>query len=112
MQKFEIGSLLGDRAGNGPEYGEFLREEALSAGIYLLPAGSADPQQPHTEDEVYYVLEGRGWIQVGDEEQSVAPGTLIYVPAKVEHRFHTIAERLAVLVLFGPAEYTRAGMHP
>jgi quercetin dioxygenase-like cupin family protein len=43
-------------------------------------------------------------IRVGTEEQAVAPGSLIFVPANVEHRFHSIAEDLSLLVLFAPAE--------
>jgi quercetin dioxygenase-like cupin family protein len=38
----------------------------------------------------------------------VQPGSVIYVPAGEEHRFTDIAEDLAVVVFFGPAEYSRA----
>lgn len=105
MQRFEIGSLFAYR-GEAAHYQELIREQMLSAGVYLLPAGSVDPQRPHTEDEVYYVVSGRGWIRVGDEDQPVTAGTLIFVPAGVEHRFHSITEQLVVLVLFAPAEGT------
>ena len=52
------------------------------------------------------MLSGQAAIQVGDEDQSVQPGSLIYVPARVDHRFHSIAEDLTVLVFFAPAEGT------
>jgi mannose-6-phosphate isomerase-like protein (cupin superfamily) len=80
----------------------------MSAGIYELPAGDIDPQQPHTEDEVYYVIRGRAAIQVGDEVRDVAPGTVIFVSAGVEHRFHSIAEDLTVLVIFAPPRGSQA----
>ncbi len=85
-------------------YLEFLRVPALSVGLYNLPAGSADPQQPHTEDEVYYVVSGQGTIRINTEDRPVEPGTIIYVAAGVEHRFHTITADLTVLVFFAPAE--------
>jgi mannose-6-phosphate isomerase-like protein (cupin superfamily) len=78
----------------------------MSSGIYLLPAGAVDPQQPHSEDEAYYVVRGRGQIRVGYEDQEVEAGSFVYVPAHVPHRFHTITEDLAILVLFAPAEYS------
>jgi quercetin dioxygenase-like cupin family protein len=39
---------------------------------------------------------------------AVAPGSVMYVPAGETHRFTNVTEDLALLVLFAPAEYTRA----
>jgi mannose-6-phosphate isomerase-like protein (cupin superfamily) len=104
MMAFELRRLLQEHAEAGRLYHEFLRVASLSAGLYILPAGAVDPQQPHREDEVYYVLEGRGRIAVGDEDRAVAAGTLVFVPAGVPHRFHDIEQALTLLVLFAPAE--------
>jgi mannose-6-phosphate isomerase-like protein (cupin superfamily) len=107
MTAFEIAELLGAQAGAGTRYLEFLRIPALSMGLYVLPAGGTDPQQPHTEDEVYYVVRGQAVIRVAEEDRPVGAGSVILVEATVEHRFHSIAEELAVLVFFAPAEYSR-----
>ncbi len=104
MQAFDLQPLLADHEAAGRAYLEFLRVPALSAGLYVLPAGGTDPQQPHEQDEVYYVVNGRARFRVGEDDQPVAPGTLLYVPAREEHRFHSIEEELTVLVLFAPAE--------
>jgi mannose-6-phosphate isomerase-like protein (cupin superfamily) len=77
-------------------------------GVYRLPAGGVDPQSPHTEDEVYYVVNGKAQIRVGDEDRSVGPGSIVFVAAHVPHRFQTIAEDLTILVFFAPAEYSLA----
>jgi mannose-6-phosphate isomerase-like protein (cupin superfamily) len=77
-------------------------------GLYVLPAGGTDPQNPHSEDEVYYVVSGRGKIRVGDEDRPVQAGSVVYVAKTVEHRFHSIEEELRVLVFFAPAEYSNA----
>ena len=87
-------------------YLEFLRVDSLSVGLYTLRAGEVDKQQPHTEDEVYYVTGGRARIRVGEEDQAIRAGSIIYVPAGVEHRFHDIAEDLTLIVFFAPAEGT------
>ena len=107
MHAFDVAALLADHARGGKLYHEFLRVPDLSAGLYVLTAGGADPQQPHTEDEVYYVVRGRGSIRVAEEDRPVAAGSIVYVPARVEHRFHSIEEELAILVFFAPAEYAR-----
>ena len=85
-------------------YLEFLRIPAMSAGVYVLAAGAADPQKPHHEDELYYVLRGQARMRSGDDDQAVREGSIIFVAANLEHRFYDITEELVVLVFFAPAE--------
>jgi mannose-6-phosphate isomerase-like protein (cupin superfamily) len=101
---FQTSELLQQRTQLGKLYLEFLRVPAMSAGVYVLPAGGADPQKPHREDEMYYVVRGRARMRVGSEDQTVSEGSVILVAANVEHRFYDIAEELVVLVFFAPAE--------
>ena len=65
----------------GRLYHEFLRVPDLSAGLYVLDAGATDPQSPHTEDELYYVVAGRAMVTVGGETRPVVPGSLVFVAA-------------------------------
>jgi mannose-6-phosphate isomerase-like protein (cupin superfamily) len=111
MEAFELDELLARRAQSDRLYHEFLRTHDLSAGIYVLEAGSDDPQGPHTEDEIYHVLSGRARIRVGDDDRAVEAGSIVFVAADVAHRFHDIEEELVVLVVFGPAEYTHRRDH-
>lgn len=104
MKTFELSELLGEHRRMQRAYFEFLRVPALSTGLYFLPAGGVDGQRPHNEDELYHVLSGRGLMRLGQEDRPVGPGTLIFVPAHVEHRFHSITEDLTLLVVFAPAE--------
>ncbi|MGI8858260.1 MAG: cupin domain-containing protein [Thermomicrobiales bacterium] len=104
MHAFDLAELLAAHAEAGNLYHEFLRVSALSAGLYILPAGKPDPQQPHTEDEVYAIVSGRGHIRVADEDRPVQAGSVVYVAAGVAHHFHTITEDLTILVLFAPAQ--------
>lgn len=101
---FDIGDLERLRQKNEKSYLEFLRISSLSAGVYVLAAGSTDTQKPHREDEMYYVVRGRARMRIGGEEQAVAAGSIIFVAANVQHRFYEIAEELVVLVFFAPAE--------
>jgi mannose-6-phosphate isomerase-like protein (cupin superfamily) len=100
----DLPAVSAERARAGRLYLEFLRIPALSAGVYVLPAGATDTQKPHKEDEVYYVVRGSATMRVGPEEQPVKAGSVIFVAAKVEHRFFDIREELEVLVFFAPAE--------
>jgi mannose-6-phosphate isomerase-like protein (cupin superfamily) len=86
---------------------EQLRVPDLSVGTYSIVAGGTDTQTPHTEDEIYVVTSGRAMIESGGERAEVGPGSVVYVPAGEVHRFTGIAEDLALLVLFAPAEESR-----
>jgi mannose-6-phosphate isomerase-like protein (cupin superfamily) len=101
---FDLPSVSAERAQAGRLYLEFLRVPMLSAGVYVLPAGATDPQNPHKEDEVYYVVRGHAKMRVGSEEQVLKSGSVIFVAAQLEHRFFEISEELEVLVFFAPAE--------
>ena len=82
---------------------EFLRRDSMSLGVYRLDAGATDPQDPHTEDEAYYIVSGTGKIQIGEDTHSVEKGDIIFVEREVEHCFFDIEEDLVTLVFFAPA---------
>jgi mannose-6-phosphate isomerase-like protein (cupin superfamily) len=106
MERFSLADVRGLRVQGNTQYHEFLRVPAMSAGVYELGVGEADEQRPHTEDELYYVVSGKATLLVGEENAPVDAGSMVYVPARVVHRFHTITEALTILVFFAPAEYT------
>jgi len=101
---FNAQELEAQRAKSGKLYREFLRVPAISAGLYVLPAGATDAQRPHHEDEMYYVLRGKARFKAADQDWEISAGSVLFVVAEVEHRFYDIAEELAVLVFFAPAE--------
>jgi mannose-6-phosphate isomerase-like protein (cupin superfamily) len=104
MMAFSIQGLEHQRAQNQRSYLEFLRVPSMSAGLYVLAAGATDLQKPHHEDEMYYVVRGRGRFRAGNEDCEVSAGSVLFVAAEVEHKFYNIIEELAVLVFFAPAE--------
>jgi mannose-6-phosphate isomerase-like protein (cupin superfamily) len=106
MQAFELIQLISQRESSNKLYLEFLKVPDLSMGLYVLNAGGTDPQSPHTEDEVYYVVSGRAKILVAEEDHDVQAGSIVYVEKNVAHHFHSIEEELTVLVFFAPAEYS------
>jgi mannose-6-phosphate isomerase-like protein (cupin superfamily) len=74
----------------------------LEVGVYVLVAPEPDHQQPHDDDELYVVLDGRGVLEVEGDSIPVTPGQAIFVPAGAMHQF-TGYEGLSVLVIFARA---------
>ncbi len=101
---FQLRTLLDGLAADRHDFAEFFRAPSgtLSLTIARWPAGSIDDQRPHTEDEVYYVVSGRARLRVADEDAAVGAGSIAYVAAGVEHRFHDIEKDLRVIVFWTP----------
>ena len=100
----DIAEVESARRTAGVLYQEFLRQPSMSIGLYVLEAGAEDPQTPHAEDEVYFVISGRATVRVDGRDSAIGPGSVVFVGKRVEHRFHSISERLELLVMFAPAE--------
>ena len=73
---------------------------SLSCGVFRLPAGAPDLQSPHDEDEVYFVVSGRGRVRVDGVEKSVGRGSVLYVQATTEHTFFEVEEDMTLVVFF------------
>jgi mannose-6-phosphate isomerase-like protein (cupin superfamily) len=99
VHSFEIGAVKQRLAEAGGGY-EVVHESAgLELGVYVLVAPEPDRQQPHADDEVYVVLEGRGTLDIEGTKTELREGKAIFVPAGAEHRFSGY-EQLSVLVIF------------
>lgn len=106
MDVFGIQQIVEGHSKNGELYHEFFKAKRLSVGLYVLKAGSTDPQTPHTEDEIYYIVSGAATVEIDGEHQPVTAGTVIYVEEHVDHRFHSITEDLSVIVVFAPPRHS------
>jgi mannose-6-phosphate isomerase-like protein (cupin superfamily) len=103
-----VGEALARLPGpKGERYVELLTHGTLSVELYA--PREHDPQEPHTRDEVYVVVEGRGLFRNGKERHRFAAGDLLFVPAGVVHRFEEFSEDLAVWVIFYGPEGGEAG---
>jgi mannose-6-phosphate isomerase-like protein (cupin superfamily) len=86
---------------SGKRFATVFEHGSLAVEIYA-PLGT-DPQQPHTRDEAYIVVQGSGEFINGESRQAFTPGDFLFVPAGVDHRFIDFTDDLSVWVIFyGP----------
>jgi mannose-6-phosphate isomerase-like protein (cupin superfamily) len=99
MHKFGVQAVVEKLRGSGGGYEIVHSSPGVELGVYVLVAPEPDRQQPHSDDEVYVVLEGTGVLEVEGESIPVDEGDAVFVEAGADHRF-TAYEQLAVLVIF------------
>jgi mannose-6-phosphate isomerase-like protein (cupin superfamily) len=93
---------------SGARFAKVFEHGSLEVELYA-PRGH-DPQKPHTRDELYVVVRGRGTFVDGAERYPFAPGDFLFVPAGVVHRFADFTDDLVVWVVFyGPEGGERPG---
>jgi mannose-6-phosphate isomerase-like protein (cupin superfamily) len=86
----------------GRRSAEILRHGSLEVRYYA-PRDNADPQTPHERDEVYFVASGSGFFVRGGERVAIGPNDMLFVPARMEHRFEDFSRDFAAWVVFyGP----------
>ena len=85
----------------GERFAQVFEHGSLVVEIFA-PRGR-DTQQPHTRDEIYVVIQGAGEFVNGDSRHPFTPGDVLFVPARVPHRFENFSEDLTLWVFFyGP----------
>ncbi len=97
---FELQDLVSQLEKEGGYYLDFLKVRDLEAGIIVLHPGEKDTQEPHPADELYYVIQGSGFIELDKSKRPVKKGLIIFVPARMHHRFYGNKEDLVVLYMF------------
>jgi mannose-6-phosphate isomerase-like protein (cupin superfamily) len=64
---------------------------------------SPNQQTPHSQDEIYVIVSGRGILNHDGKRDSFATGDVMFISAGTEHQFEDFTEDLAVWVVFyGP----------
>ncbi|HEY7196369.1 MAG TPA: cupin domain-containing protein [Gaiellaceae bacterium] len=99
MHRFDIEGVKRRLAADTGGYEIVHSSPGVEVGVYVLVAPEPDRQQPHEDDEIYLVLEGRGTLEVEGEAVRLEEGEAVFVEAHAEHRF-TSYEQLALLVIF------------
>lgn len=100
-------ALLVTATAEDKQYGVLLEHGSMELGFYKPE--EHDPQQPHSQDEIYIIQSGHGFFFNGDERLPFEPGEALFVPAGVVHRFEDFSDDFAAWVVFYGPEGGEAG---
>ena len=76
-------------------------EQEGIANIHVITVAQGNPHYHKGYDEVYFVLDGYGWIKVDGERYSLEPGTVVSIPRGVVHSLKAEGDSPLQFVIFG-----------
>ena len=101
--EFDLSTCLEKIKKSSSYFHTFINKHSLAAGVLVLEPGKEDTQKPHDSDEVYFVLDGDGFLKINNKDYSVSKDKLFFVGKNIEHHFYGNSKTLKVLYFFsGP----------
>ena len=102
--EFDLATYLEKIKKSSSYFYTFINRDSLAAGVLVLKPGEEDTQEPHENDEVYYIISGDGFLKINDKDYEISKDKLFFVAKGVEHFFHGNTTELKVLYFFGGSD--------
>ena len=99
--KFDTIEYLNKLKKKNSYFHTFINKESLAVGGIFLKPGESDTQDPHDSDEIYYILDGNGFLEINNESHSIKKGQIYFVAKNLSHHFYGNTKNLSVLYFFG-----------
>ena len=95
-----LDKVIADLDGTGSYFLNVFDNKGVDLGILRLRKGETDTQLPHAVNEVYFVVEGSGFIEMEGRLKPVKRADFIFVSANIQHRFIVDNQDLVVIYFF------------
>ena len=99
--KFDTTEYLNKLKRSNRYFHTFVNRESLAVGVLFLKPGENDTQEPHDSDEIYYILDGNGFLEIDGEPHRIKKGHTYFVAKDIPHHFYGNTKNLSVLYFFG-----------
>ena len=86
--KFDAIDYLNKLKKSNSYFHTFINKKSLAVGIIFLKPGEKDTQDPHESDEIYYILDGNGFLHINKKSYLVKKGQIYFVAKNVLHYFY------------------------
>ena len=82
-----------------------IQASTFSMGFVILePCGGQVPWHNQEQEEIYFVVEGRGEMCLGEERREVSTGQAVYIPSGVFHQLTNLGDTpMKMMYCYGPA---------
>jgi quercetin dioxygenase-like cupin family protein len=104
MELFRDAGAVSAFAGEKMKKSNLFTTDRMFCDVYCFEPGQVQKSHSHDgSDKIYYVLEGRALIQIGDDQREVGPGTAVLAPSGIDHGASNPGpDRMRMLVVMAP----------
>ena len=102
--KFDTIQYLNKLKKGNSYFHTFLNKESLAVGVLFLRPGEKDTQEPHESDEIYYIIDGNGFLQINKKSYPVKKDQIYFVARNIPHHFYGNTKNLSALYFFGGSD--------
>jgi mannose-6-phosphate isomerase-like protein (cupin superfamily) len=110
MQTISLNEISGEKFPSGRHTRIFVGPESLLSakhfvsGFVVIDPGGKVPEHEHEQEEVYYILQGRGEMTVGSQSEILEAVSAVYIPPGQMHALKNNGEdELHMLFVYAPA---------
>ena len=102
--KFDAIQYLNKLKKSNSYFHTFLNKESLAVGVLFLRPGEKDTQEPHESDEIYYIIDGNGFLQINKKSHPIKKDQIYFVARNIPHHFYGNTKNLSALNFFGGSD--------
>jgi len=102
--KFDTLQYLNKLKKSDSYFHTFLNRKYLAVGVLFLKPSEKDTQDPHESDEIYYILDGDGFLDINKKSYHLKKGEIYFVAKNTPHHFYGNTKNLSVLYFFGGSD--------
>jgi mannose-6-phosphate isomerase-like protein (cupin superfamily) len=102
-QEFDIKKYIDKIRASDNYFYTFINRQNIAAGVLVLNPDEEDTQTPHDSDELYYVVQGDGYLQINNTDYKISDGMMYFVQKNVPHKFFGNKKEIIAIYFFsGP----------
>jgi len=97
--KFDTIEYLNKLKKNNSYFHTFINKKSLAVGVIFLKPGENDTQESHDSDEIYYILDGNGFLQINDKSHRIKKEEIYFI-AKVFLITFMVIQKIFLFCIF------------
>jgi mannose-6-phosphate isomerase-like protein (cupin superfamily) len=91
---YELNQVVNQLRSSEKYWSSCFEQPGFEFGVLRLGVDEKDSQQPHSSDEVYFIIAGNGFLHIDGQNFEVEKNMAFLIPRNTVHYFHSNTEEV------------------